>query len=956
MHTVPGTNDPCGFNNPPGARFCASCGQALQVVCLNCGTPLPAGFSFCTSCGTPVTALHPASGPGVAHQLPQPIAERRLVSVMFCDLVDFTGIAERLDPEEVRDLLSRYFEAAREVTARYGGTIEKFIGDAVMAVWGTPVAHEDDPTRAVRAALEIVEAVAHMRPPGASTALAARGAVATGESAVMIGVEGQGMVAGDIVNTASRLQSVADPGTVLINEATRQATVGAIVARRAARRRLKGKAEPVPSWRAIRVQVETSRSLHEPTLVGRERELEDLEAAVDAVVRAGRSRLLSVIGIPGIGKSRLARELVGRLQRRRDPVTLLLSRAPGETEATPFGPLADVVRQQVRIGPLDGAEVAKRKLAASLRDIENEAERAWLEPRLQVLVDPTAEVGGDREELFAAWRRYLELLAARAPVVFMLDDAQRAENGLLDFIEHSAQVIGDRPLLFITLSRPELLERRPNWGAGVRNFSSLHLDRLDDGELRTLLTDLAPALAPRLITQVVGRADGVPLYAVELARMVEGSQSKGVAESRAVPGSLHSLIAARIDGLSPVERQLLLSAAVLGDSFTIAELTAVAELEPAVIRSGVEALMRQEALTRHDPTHPGSAGQLRFHEQLVQEIAYRTLARADRRRRHLAAAAYLERQAQDGNAEEIAGHLLNAYRADASHADAANVAVRANKALVLAAHRATAVHAPERALAHLTAALSLPADETERATLLEGAAAAAQAAGQFQTAERYWRQLIAMRKAAGDRKATALATARLASLLIVQHSNDAALREVHAAQQALGSVDRDDPAGVELAAQLARAYFMRGDANESRTWAERALTSAERLHLDVVATDALITRGTAQMALGNTKAGIRDLNRAIDQCSDGELLALELRARNNLAWLLVGDDPRATLRAARDGFDIGHQKGMRDMALQLASVAVAVAADTGDWDWALDAVAQLDDAAMVPAHLIDLAA
>jgi class 3 adenylate cyclase/tetratricopeptide (TPR) repeat protein len=956
VHTVPGSADPCGFQNPPGAQFCASCGQALQVVCLNCGTALPAGFSFCTSCGTPLTALHPAQPTAVVHQPQQPVAERRLVSVIFCDLVDFTAIAERLDPEEVRDLLSRYFETAREITARYGGTIEKFIGDAVMAVWGTPVAHEDDPTRAVRSALEIVDAVAQMRTPGVSVPLAARGAVATGETAVMIGVEGQGMVAGDIVNTASRLQSVAEAGTVLLNEATRQATVSSILARRSARRWLKGKAEPVPSWRAIRALVEAPRSLHESSLVGRERELDDLVAMLDAVVRAGRSRLVSVIGIPGIGKSRLATELGRRIARRREHVTVLLCRAPGRGEGTPFGALADVVRQQLKIGPRDGIELAERKLSAVLRELADDTERAWLEPRLEVLLNPTGEVASDREELFGAWRRFLELLTTRAPLVFVLDDAHRADGGLLDFVEHCVQATRDRPMLFVTLSRPELLELRPGWGAGVRSFSSIHLDRLSEDELKQLLTELAPALPARLVGQVVSRADGVPLYAVELARMVQAPPSHGVAEAKAVPGSLHGLIAARIDGLPPVERQLLLSASVLSDTFTAAELAAVAELDPATVRAGIDALMRQEALTRHDPAHPVGVGQLRFHEQLVQEIAYRTLARRDRRRRHLAAAAYLEQQADESDAEEIAGHLVNAYRADPAHIDAPGIARRAQEALRVAAKRATAVHSPQRTLAHLTAALSLPIDDVEKASLIEGAAAAAQAAGQFKAAERRWRELVALRKAANDRAGAARASARLASLLFVEHSNDAALREVDAALRALGKVSRDDPAGVELASQLARAHFNRGDPAEAKTWAEQALQAAERLQLEAVATEALITRGTAQLALGETKAGVKDLNRAIARCSEGELLALELRARNNLAWLLVGDDPRATFRSAREGFEIGHQKGMHDMALQLASVAMAVAIDTGDWQWALDTMEELDDEAMVPAHLIDLTA
>ncbi|HET7141394.1 MAG TPA: hypothetical protein VFJ03_02810, partial [Candidatus Limnocylindria bacterium] len=594
----------------------------------------------------------------------------------------------------------------------------------------------------------------------------------------------------------------------------------------------------------------------------------------------------------------------------------------------------------------------RRKLDAALRDLADEAERAWLAPRLEVLIDPKIDVPMEREDLFSAWRRFLELLAGQAPLLMIVDEAHRADGGLLDFVEHCVEASRDRSMLFVTLARPELLEVRPGWGAGMRSFSSIHLDRLSDDALKHLLRDLAPDLPARLAAQVVSRADGVPLYAVELARMVQAPPARGVAEPRAVPGSLHALIAARIDGLPPLERALLLSASVLGDTFTAAELAAVAELDPVAIRAGIDGLIRQEALTRHDEAHRGGAGQLRFHEQLVQEIAYGTLARRDRRRRHLAAAAYLEQQSDEGLAEELAAHLVAAYRADPSAGDAAGIAERAQRVLATAARRATAVHSPERTLAHLATALSLPVDEAERARLTESAAVAAQAAGQFKTAERRWRELVAL--SAGDPAGTARATARLASLLFIEHSNDAALREVEAALRALDRVNADDPARVDLAAQLARAHLNRGDPAEARTWAEEALRTAERLKLGPIATDALITRGTAQLALGATKAGIRDLNRAIDRCSEGELLALELRARNNLAWLLVGDDPRATLRAAREGFELGHQKGMRDMALQLASVALAVAIESGDWEWALTTIDQLDDEAMVPAHLVDL--
>ncbi|HEX6474110.1 MAG TPA: adenylate/guanylate cyclase domain-containing protein, partial [Candidatus Limnocylindria bacterium] len=296
----------CGFENPPGAQFCGSCGQPLAVTCGRCGTEVSAGFSFCTSCGNPLAGLqshHPrpadlaAGAPAdeSAHRQITEVAsdsvasdsvasERRLVSVLFCDLEDSTGLAESLDPEEVRDILSHYFRTAREIVARHGGTIEKFIGDAVVGVWGTPVAREDDAERAVRAALEIVAEVARMEDPALPRPLAARAAVATGESAVILGQQDQGMVAGDIMNMAARLQSVAESGSVLMNDATRRATNSSIKARSAGTQRLKGRLAPVHTWRALQPNVIVGRAeADEPRLVGRRAELDELIRIFDSV-------------------------------------------------------------------------------------------------------------------------------------------------------------------------------------------------------------------------------------------------------------------------------------------------------------------------------------------------------------------------------------------------------------------------------------------------------------------------------------------------------------------------------------------------------------------------------------------------------------------------------------------------------------------------------------------------
>jgi class 3 adenylate cyclase/tetratricopeptide (TPR) repeat protein len=962
MHTNSAHETACGFENPPGAQFCGSCGQPLRATCPRCGTDVPAGFSFCTACGNPLTAPgQHVQGPSA--RIAEPTAplpsssERRLVSVLFCDLVDFTGLAESLDPEEVRDVLSRYFESAREIVARYGGSIEKFIGDAVVAVWGSPVAREDDAERAVRAALEIVDAVGDLRGAAFPRPLAARAAVATGESAVMIGLADQGMVAGDIVNTSARLQTAAQPGTVLINDATRRATASTITARPAGKQQLKGKSAPVHTWRAIRPATADSRQAGatDPPLTGRGRELDELVTVFSGVRKSGRSRLVSVVGIAGIGKSRLLRELERQLRERLPQLGWYVGRAPWLGAGTAFAPLAEMTRRALRIAESDASEVARRKLTSALSDISaDDDERVWMEPRLAVLLDPDEEGRFAREEQFAAWSRLFELLAERGPLALIFEDAQRADPALLDFVEYFVEEARTRPVLVVTLARPELLEARPAWGAGLRNFTSLHLDKLPNADITRLLGDLAPDLRRNIVTQVLRRADGVPLYAVEMTRMLQGAS--GPPAEDGVPTSLHALIAARIDGLGQAERSLLMSAAVLGRRFSTRALAAVSEADPATMGPSVERLLRQEILATDQDAPAGARGQLKFQEQLVQDVAYRTLARGERRRLHLRAARYLESLDDEELVEMEANHLVKAYRADPAHADAVTIGDRARPALVRAASRARALHAPERALALLDEALDMAVEDDERANIVEDAAAAAQAAGNSEVAERYWRRLVQLRTDLDDRVGAGRATARLASLLLVIQRYDAALGEVERALDGLGEASPNDAAAVELAGQLARAHLLRGDSPQAAAWAERALTSAGRLGLTAVATDALITRGTARVQTGQHATGIEDLNEAIAQCSANELLGLELRARNNMAWALVPDDPRRTVETARKGFEVGRQKGIRDVAVQLASVALPAAVDTGDWDWALATITEIDAEPMSPAHRIDISA
>ncbi|TMB83856.1 MAG: hypothetical protein E6J39_05570, partial [Chloroflexi bacterium] len=591
----------CGTANEDGRKFCVECGARLAATCPVCGTVNPAGAKFCGECGSSLaaagevaltrsaTAEAPTvSGNGRQLSASGPVAERRLVSVLFVDLVGFTAASEQRDAEDTRELLSRYFELAREIVDRHGGVIEKFIGDAVMAVWGTPTAHEDDAVRAVRSALQIVEAVAGL---AGGQPLEARAGVLTGEAAVTIGATGQGMVAGDLVNTASRLQSAAAPSTVLVGEATYRAASGAVSFEEAGETHLKGKESPVPAWRAIAVVArrrgEGRAAMLEPPFVGRDEELRALKDQLHATAREGKPRLVTLVGQAGIGKSRLAWELEKYLDGLVQTILWHEGRSPAYGEGISYWALAEMVRGRAGIAESDDPETARSRLADMLAQwVPDATERRWIEPRITGLLGLDDLPAEPREALFAAWRTLFERMAAQSTVLLVFWDLQWADQGLLDFIEHLLTWSRTSPIFVLAEARPDLFDRRPGWGVTVRASTSIHLEPLEDDDMRALLAGLVPGLPDEAARAIVQRAEGVPLYAVETIRMLIdrgaiGRSSDGVQyelvgdlPDLAVPETLHALIAARLDTIEPEDRALITDAAVLGLSFTIPALQA----------------------------------------------------------------------------------------------------------------------------------------------------------------------------------------------------------------------------------------------------------------------------------------------------------------------------------------------------------------------------------------------
>ncbi len=962
----------CGAENRDVSRFCGSCGTALVTTCPHCEAPLSPADRFCTACGKAVPPGRAADEPSDGDH----VAERRRVSVLFVDIEDFTRLAETLDPEEVRTVQSRYFETARSVVAKYGGTIEKFIGDAVMAVWGAPVAHEDDAVRAVRAALDMVDAVRRLGGVAANRSLSARAAVTSGEAAVTLGAVGQGMVSGDLVNSAARLQGEAPSGGVLVDDVTRALASEAAAFEPLGTIHLKGRASPVTAFRATAGSGSGSsrrRGSHSGTFVGRDRELREIVDQFDRVVGDGHSRLVSVIGIAGIGKSRLASEFGEHVEALSESVFWHAGRAPAYGDEITFAAVAEMVRRRIRIADDADVELARRQLRTTLTElVRDDEERAWMEPRVAVLLERGSIASFERDELFAAWRRFFERVSDAAPTILVFEDLQWADASLLDFIEHLAAWTRAHPILIVTLARPELLDRRPTWGADMGRFSSLHLERLTDVAMRELLASRAPGLSERLIRHILAHAGGVPLYAVEVARMLAGEEQAAPvpptgderrARTRArgsdepgvdVPDSLHGLIAARIDALPPPDRRLLLAAAVLGRRFRPDALSLVARSDREVAPR-VDGLIRRELLVIDDDLASPGRGELSFVQDLVREVAYQTLSHAERRGLHLDAARYLETRPDDEVAESLASHLVQAHGLAPEHPDAHRLARRAVAALRRAAKNAMRLHVPERALGHLEHALRLTDTPDQRAVVLDEAALAARSAARLDLAERHLRDLVDLQKGAGRRHETLRARARLASVLLMEQRNEPAMAELEAALRATRRIGTDD-AGVELAAQLARARLLVGDDHGSLEWAERALAAAERLGLGAIAADVMATRGTARFRMGDEKGGMADLREAVTRAEVAGYLATELRARNNLAWLVVTDDPRTGLETARAAVALATTMGVGDMAVPLAEVATAVAVDTGDWDWALATIDELEAGVVPEANRINLAA
>ncbi len=666
-----------------------------MAVCSSCGHDNPDGARFCNGCGAPlVSAVAP------------PREERKVVSIVFADLVGSTARAETLDPEDVRAVLSPYHELLRRELEAFGGTVEKFIGDAVVAVFGAPVAHEDDAERAVRASLAIQEAIDDLNEAEPGLELEVRIGVNSGEALVDLGARpelGEGMVSGDVINTAARLQSAAPPGGVLVGEQTHRATRRAIEFADHAAIEARGKAEPVPCW--LVVAARSSFGLEDDAvgnapLVGRGREVSLLADALARVRSNERPQLVTLVGVPGIGKSRLVHELRLLVDADPDLITWRRGRSLPYGEGISYWALGEIVKAQAGILESDSADVAATKLAEAVASLcADRTEAAWIERQLRPLVGlPGVDVRPSRDEAFSAWRRFLESMADHRTTVLVFEDLHWADDDLLDFVDELTDRADAVPLLVVCTARPELMARRPGWGGGKLNAATLSLSPLSDEDTaRLLATLLGRAVLPaEEQATMLARAEGVPLFAEEYARMLEAGGGE-----HELPETLQGVVAARIDGLPQEAKALLQDASVLGKVFWTDALRDLTGLDDEALDDLLRQLERREFIRRERRSAVEGARQFAFLHALVREVAYGQIPRAARSRKHRATALWISGLTTDRGddfAETLVHHLeLAVSLGNAAGVDVADLRPALAQALEDAGDRALALNAVGRA-------------------------------------------------------------------------------------------------------------------------------------------------------------------------------------------------------------------------------------------------------------------
>jgi len=661
-------------------------------------------------------ARQPASPPTTA-----PKEERKVVTVLFADLVEFTSTAERLDPEDIRGFLMPYYTHIRSELERFGGRVEKFIGDAVMALFGAPVAHDDDPERAVRAALAIRDWLIEQGGPQQ-----ARIAVATGEAHVTLGApaaDGEPVAVGDVVNAAARMQAAAPVNGVLVGEQTFGATKHAVEYREAEPVVAKGKSAPIKVWEAIGVlaQPGIDPSRHHSPFIGRDRELAALQERLAWAYSERLTELVTILGVPGIGKTRLVSELQQAAAAADQQPRWRQGRSLPYGEGVTFWALAEMVKAEAGILESDPTEKVERKLGNVVRRVIDDPGEA---DRVTKYMGALVGLGGEepatpdlRRDMFAAWRHFLEALADEGPLVLVFEDLHWADDALLDFVDELVDRVGGVPLLVVATARPELLERRPGWAGGKASALTISLPPLSEDDTRRLVAELLEqeAFPVEAREALLARVGGNPLYAEQFCRILV---EHGWLEK--LPESLHGIIAARLDALEDVEKRLLQDAAVVGKVFWLGALKAMGDISRRDADELLLSLVRREFVQRARQSSVESDTEYAFRHELLRDVAYDQIPRARKAERHRRAAEWIDSL---GRAEDYAELLAHHYLAaldygKAAGEDVTDVVDRARQALQSAGLRAMRLSANERSVEYFSRAIDLlgqlPDDDERR--------------------------------------------------------------------------------------------------------------------------------------------------------------------------------------------------------------------------------------------------
>jgi tetratricopeptide (TPR) repeat protein len=854
-------------------------------------------------------------------------------------------------------MLRPYHVRLRQEIERFGGTLDKFIGDAVMAVFGAPAAHEDDPERAVGCAARMLEAIAELNATRPALALSVRIGITTGEALVVLqpGGETEGVV-GDIVNTASRLQGVAPVNGILVGEGTWRATHALFEYEELAPVRVKGKAQPVPVWRLVGVRSRFGVDVDQRPVtpfIGRDAELDLLKRCYADTLRKRSVRLVTLLGEPGVGKSRLIHEFGRFIDDRPELVSWRQGRCLPYGDGIAFWALAEIVKAQAGILESDPAAQVAAKLDAALQRLVGRAsEREWLRARLAPLVG-LGTVGGpsaDQAEFFAAWRRVIEAMAARGPLVLVVEDLHWADRGLLQFLNDLLDSSAGIALLVIAAARPDLLDRQPQWGEGKPNASSIVLSPLSDTDTAALIAALLgqPVLPPEVQALLLERAGGNPLYAEEFARLltdrgllVRDGHTVRLFPDQEIPSpeTVQALIAARLDALLPERKALVQDAAVVGKVFWSGALAAMGNSDEPTLQAGLEELERKELIRPASVSSVAGQTEYAFWHAVVRDVAYAQIPRAGRLRGHQAAAEWLEQLAGErlaDRAEIIAHHysqaVAMAQATDQPEARLAELKERARRILVLAGNRTLALDVA-RSRAYYKQALALcPADHSERPRIVVGMARAAFQAGRVEEAARAYEEAIAGFARHGDVRGRGEALNRLCTVLWNQGETR---RSRAILLHAIDLLEHEEPSP-ELClsyTQMAADRVLSGYSQEALPWADKALALAEQLGgLPDVTVQTLDYRGMARCDLGDF-GGLDDLRQALQ-------LAHEIEAGNDAALLynsLAGplwltDSPATALESCRAGIDFAEQRGLAQAATSLRGSSLPLLADLGRWD------------------------